>query len=98
MQNYRKITLKNIFICKAQHPIVFLSLIFFSLQLEIHRFLPFGIMAGLALGAAMLCMTLPETHNKPTIENLKYDPEEQLLYEKDEVKTAKDGEGEGSPL
>ncbi|XP_020605193.1 solute carrier family 22 member 15-like [Orbicella faveolata] len=68
------------------------------LLLEIHRFLPFGIMASLALGAAMLCMTLPETHNKPTIENLKYDPEEQLLYEKDEVKTTKDGEGEGSPL
>jgi len=55
-------------------------------------------MASLALGAAMLCMTLPETYNKPTIENLKYDPEEQLLYEKDEVKTTKDGEGEGSPL
>ena len=55
-------------------------------------------MAGLALSAAMLCMTLPETHNKPTIENLKYDPEDQLLNEKDEMKTAKDGEDEGTTL
>lgn len=55
-------------------------------------------MAGLALGAAVLCMTLPETHNKPTLENLKYDPEDQLINEKDELKTAKDGEDEGTPL
>ena len=55
-------------------------------------------MAGLALGAAMLCMTLPETHNKPTIENLTYDPEDQLQYEKDEIKTVKDGEDEGTHL
>ena len=47
-------------------------------------------MAGLALGAAVFCMTLPETHNKPTIENLKYNPEDQ--------KTAEDGEDEGTPL
>ena len=76
----------------------FSSLKLLSLQLEHHRFLPFGIMAGLALGAAVFCMTLPETHNKPTLENLKYDPEDQLINEKDELKTAKDGEDEGTPL
>ena len=53
-------------------------------------------MAGLALGAAVLCMTLPETHNKPTIENLKYDPDDQLINEKDEMKM--DGEDEGTSL
>jgi len=68
------------------------------LLLEIHRFLPFGIMAGLALGAAVFCMTLPETHNKPTIENLKYNPDDQLLSEKYEMKTTEDGEDEGTPL
>jgi len=55
-------------------------------------------MAGLALGAAMLCMTLPETHNKPTKENLKYNPEDQLLHENDDVNTAKDGEVECSSV
>lgn len=45
----------------------------FSHQLEVHRFLPFGLMAGLALSAAAMCMTLPETYNQPTIENLSQD-------------------------
>lgn len=43
------------------------------LLLVVHRFLPFGIMAGLAVAAAVVCMTLPETYNQPTIENLATD-------------------------
>ena len=27
-------------------------------------------MGGLALSAAVVCLTLPETHNQPTMENL----------------------------
>jgi len=27
-------------------------------------------MGGLALSAAVVCITLPETHNQPTMENL----------------------------
>ena len=42
-------------------------------------------MAGLALGAAMLCLTLPETHNKPTLENLSaHDPDEDKKEKNDE--------------
>ena len=41
-------------------------------------------MAGLALGAAMLCMTLPETHNQPTLENLSHGPDENKNERKDE--------------
>ena len=58
-------------------------------QLEIHRFLPFGIMTGLALGAAMLCMTLPETHNQPTMENLSQDTKDHG-YGKHDNKDAND--------
>lgn len=54
------------------------------LLFEVHRFLPFGIMAGLALGAAMLCMTLPETHNQPTLENLSHGPDENKNENNDE--------------
>lgn len=44
---------------------------FAPLLLTVHRFLPFGIMAGLAVAAAVVCLTLPETHNQPTKENLR---------------------------
>lgn len=56
-------------------------------------------MTGLALVAAMLCMTLPETRNKPTAENLTHahDPEDERI-EKDENKNAKDGQDEESTL
>ena len=56
-------------------------------------------MTGLALAATMLCMTLPETHNKPTAENMtpKQDPEDQR-NEKDENKNSKNGEDEESTL
>ena len=45
----------------------------FLFQLTVHRFLPFGIMAGLAVAAAVAVMTAPETHNQPTLENLCLD-------------------------
>ena len=64
----------------------FISIFPFSFQLDVHRFLPFGIMAGLALGAAMLCMTLPETHNQPTLENLSPGPDENKNVQKEEHK------------
>ncbi|XP_078366996.1 solute carrier family 22 member 15-like isoform X2 [Oculina patagonica] len=67
------------------------------LLLDVHRFLPFGIMAGLALGAAMVCLTLPETHNQPTKENLSQDPEDPG-YDKDENRNPKDGGDEETTL
>ena len=42
----------------------------FCVQLSVNRYLPFGIMGGLSLVTAIVCMTLPETHNEPTIEDL----------------------------
>ena len=56
-------------------------------------------MTGLALVAALLCMTLPETHNKPTAENMtqQQDPEDQK-NEKDENRNEKNGEDEESTL
>ena len=73
-----------------------ISVVFFF-QLDIHRFLPFGIMAGLAVGAALLCMTLPETHDKPTMENLSQDPNDEN-YKQDENLNAKDAGGEETTL
>ncbi|XP_020612387.1 organic cation/carnitine transporter 4-like [Orbicella faveolata] len=61
------------------HPHGFLSASFsftyfhffpFCVQLTVNRYLPFGIMGGLSLVTAIVCMTLPETHNEPTIEDL----------------------------
>nr|XP_058946475.1 solute carrier family 22 member 15-like [Pocillopora verrucosa] len=39
----------------------------------VHRLLPFGLMAVLALAAAFVCLSLPETQNQPTMENLFQD-------------------------
>ncbi|KAJ7383545.1 hypothetical protein OS493_027208 [Desmophyllum pertusum] len=61
------------------------------LLLTVHRFLPFAIMACLALAAAIVCMTLPETHNQPTKESLSPDPKDQT---NDENRNTKDGEVE----
>lgn len=47
------------------------------LLLEIHRFLPFGIMAGLALASALICLTLPETLDQPMMEDLSRDSNDQ---------------------
>ena len=66
-------------------------------QLSVHRFLPFGIMAGLALAAATVCMTLPETHNRPTMEDLSHDKKNRG-EEKDESKNEKSGEEEETTL
>ena len=41
-------------------------------------------MAALALGAAILCITLPDTHNQPTLENLSHDPDEDKNEKNDE--------------
>lgn len=57
------------------------------LLLTVHRFLLFGIMAGLAVASAIVCMTLPETYNQPTLENLSQD-EKASEQEKDENETA----------
>ena len=65
-----------------------------NFQLTVHRFLPFGLMAGLAVAAAVVCMTLPETYNQPTAENLSHDE----TKEKDENKNAKSGTDEESTL
>ncbi|KAL9979763.1 hypothetical protein ACROYT_G017473 [Oculina patagonica] len=67
------------------------------LLLEVHRFLPFGIMAGLALSAAAVVMTLPETFNQPTIENLSQD-KKKPKKEQDENKNAKDDKEEEANL
>lgn len=41
-------------------------------------------MAGLAVAAAVVCMTLPETYNQPTAENLApADEADRNLIEKD---------------
>jgi len=77
----------------SSHVQVILCFHFFQ-QLTVHRFLPFGIMAGLAIAAAIGVMTLPETHNQPTMENLSQHQKE----EKDENKNAKDIDGEKSAL
>ncbi|XP_068703012.1 organic cation/carnitine transporter 2-like isoform X2 [Montipora capricornis] len=44
--------------------------VYAPLLLTVHRFLPYGIMAGLAVAAAVVSMTLPETYNQPTLEDL----------------------------
>ena len=49
-------------------------------------------MAGLAVAAAVVSMTLPETYDQPTAENLA--PADEV----DRNKNEKDGEGEESTL
>lgn len=44
--------------------------VYAPLLLTVNRYLPFGIMGGLSLVTAIVCMTLPETLNEPTIEDL----------------------------
>ena len=55
-------------------------------------------MTGLALVAAVLCMTLPETHNKPTAENLTHAQDPGDHRNEDENKNANNGEDEESTL
>ena len=51
-------------------------------------------MAGLAVAAAIGVMTLPETLNQPTMENLCQDKKE----DKDEINNANDGKVENIAL
>ncbi|KAK2568475.1 Solute carrier family 22 member 13 [Acropora cervicornis] len=44
--------------------------VYSPLLIKVNRFLPFGIMAGLAVAGALVSMTLPETFNQPTMEDL----------------------------
>ena len=53
--------------------VTFLFLFCFLLQNRVHRLLPFAIMGLNALLAGILCMTLPETNNQPTLETVKRD-------------------------
>ena len=46
------------------------------LQNRVHRLLPFAIMGINALVAGILCMTLPETKNQPTLETVNEGGEE----------------------
>ena len=50
--------------------LIYLHLFPFCVQLTVNRYLPFVIMGGLSLVTAIVCMTLPETLNEPTIEDL----------------------------
>lgn len=45
--------------------------VYAPLLVTIHPYLPYGLMAGLAVVAAIVAMTLPETFNQPTMENLE---------------------------
>ncbi|XP_068702932.1 solute carrier family 22 member 15-like isoform X1 [Montipora foliosa] len=57
--------------------------------LTIHRFLPYGIMAGLAVAGAIVGITLPETFNQPTMEDLESqkqeDSEKLEVFDKNDV-------------
>lgn len=56
----------------------------FFAQLTINRYLPFGIMGGLSIVTAVLCLTLPETRNVPTMEDLhpQHEKDEHIEAEK----------------
>ena len=54
-------------------------------------------MAGLACAAAIVCMTLPETLNKPTVEYLTQD-EKKPMEEQNDNKNTKDGKEEEDTL
>ncbi|KAL9979757.1 hypothetical protein ACROYT_G017467 [Oculina patagonica] len=45
---------------------------------SVHRLLPFAIMGLNALLAGILCMTLPETNNQPTMETVKKEEGEEM--------------------
>ena len=54
-------------------------------------------MAGLAIGAAIVCMTLPETLNKPTMEDLTQD-KKKPMEEQNDNEITKDGKEEQNTL
>lgn len=60
---------------------------------RVHKLLPFGIMGLNALIAGLLCMTLPETRDQPTLEVMETTDEGQnmeLLAQDDEKKKRAD--------
>lgn len=63
-------------------------------QQRVHPLLPFGIMGINALIAALMCMTLPETRNQPTLETFGNENQR----EKAKELLVKDGLQEESPL
>ena len=85
--------------CQAtlRHTTIKINHVHFIKQLTVHRFLPFGLMAGLVVVAAIVVMTLPETYNRPTMENLSQDLKDQK-QEKDENKNTRAGEDEENAL
>ena len=54
-------------------------------------------MAGLAFAAAIVCMTLPETLNKPTMEDLTQD-KKKPMDEQNDNKITNDGKEEEDTL
>lgn len=62
------------------------------LLLTVHRFLPYGLMAGLAVASAIVCMTLPETYNQPTLENLSQDDKENAIEDDEQNAKAENEE------
>jgi len=46
---------------------------------RVHRLLPFAILGINALIAGILCMTLPETNNQPTLETVEKDSAEEEM-------------------
>ena len=40
---------------------------------RIHQTVPFGIMGALAVTAALMCLILPETRGKPTLETIEHE-------------------------
>ena len=71
-------------------PSLFILYLFsFYVQLTVNRYLPFGIMGGLSLVTALLCLTLPETRNKPTMEDLhpQHEKDEHIEAEKSNLIT-----------
>ena len=55
-------------------------------------------MAGLAIAAAIVCMTLPETLNKPTMEDLTQDKKKPMEEQNDNEITKDDKEEQNTLL
>lgn len=67
-------------------------------QQRVHPLLPFGIMGINALIAAVLCMTLPETRNQPTLETFTTSDQQGDTMKEMMVKESDDGHIDDSRL
>ncbi|CAH3161433.1 unnamed protein product [Porites lobata] len=65
---------------------------------RVHPLLPFGIMGINALIAALLCMTLPETRNQPTLETFTTSDQQGDTMKEMMVKESDDGHTDDSRL